>query len=449
MGGSPACSWAVAHGLGRWVARGSGVGIDNKQNSLTLMTYALNDALTLAAAIATIAFGMALNRAVPALERVHIPPAVTGGLVVAVLLTVAASFFGLRVTFAADLRALLLLVFFASLGLSARFGLLRTGGPAVFWICLVIVLVIVVQNLLGIAVAKSYGLDPRLGLFLGSIPYLGGHGTTAAWAQAAEAQAMPEAFEVGIASATLGLIAGGLVGGPAASLLAARARGRGAPQPLGAAGAASAVVPQTPETIDAEATLQARIEQPEANDRWVLSLLVLAACLVAGHVLGVVATNVGFPLPGFLTALLAAVVITNVADASGRPVDLPRADLIGTIALRIFLAMSMLSLDLSTIAKYAAPLGTALVAQVVATAAIAMLLVNTVLRGGHEGAVGSGGFIGFGLGAMPVGIATMKRIVQKVGPAPRAFIVVTLATALFQDTANAILVRLFFWWLGH
>jgi ESS family glutamate:Na+ symporter len=208
------------------------------------------------------------------------------------------------------------------------------------------------------------------------------------------------------------------------------------------------MVPDTPETVDANASLQSRIDQPEASDRWVLSLLVLALCLVAGHVLGLLATRVGFPLPGFLTALLAAVAITNVADALGRPVDLPRADLVGTLALRIFLAMSMLSLDLGTIATYAAPLGTALVVQVVATVAIAMLLVNTVLRGGHEGAVATGGFIGFGLGAMPVGIATMKRIVQKLGAAPRAFIVVTLAAALFQDTANAILVRLFFWWLG-
>jgi ESS family glutamate:Na+ symporter len=411
------------------------------------MDVPLNDALTLAAAIATIAFGMLLNRAVPVLERVHIPPAVTGGLVVAVLLTVAGSLFGLQVKFATDLRALLLLVFFASLGLSARFGLLRTGGPAVLWICVLIVLVIVAQNLIGIAVAKSYGLDPSLGLFMGSIPYLGGHGTTAAWAQAAEAKALPEAFEIGIASATLGLIAGGLVGGPAASVLARRAAKRGA---VPAARGVASNVPETPETLDAEPAIQqTRIEAPEASDRWVLSLLVLAVCLVGGHFLGQLATAVGFPLPGFLTALLAAVVLTNVADAVGRPVDFPRADLVGTLALRIFLAMSMLSLDLSTIARYAAPLATALVAQVAATALIAIVLVNAALRGGHEGAVGSGGFIGFGLGAMPVGLATMKRIVQKVGPAPRAFIVVTLAAALFQDTANAILVRAFFWWLGH
>jgi ESS family glutamate:Na+ symporter len=188
---------------------------------------------------------------------------------------------------------------------------------------------------------------------------------------------------------------------------------------------------------------------PEASDRWVLSLLVLAACLVLGELFGRLATAVGYPLPAFLTALLAGVLLTNVGDALGRPVDLPRADLVGTLALRVFLAMSMLSLDFSTLASYIAPLATALAAQVVVTSLIAMLLLYRVLGRGHEGGVGAGGFIGFALGAMPVGIATMKRVVQRVGPAPRAFVVVTLAAALFQDTANAVLVRVFFSLLGR
>jgi ESS family glutamate:Na+ symporter len=184
------------------------------------------------------------------------------------------------------------------------------------------------------------------------------------------------------------------------------------------------------------------------SDRWVLSLLLLAACLVLGALLGRLAEAAGYPLPGFLTALLGGVILTNLGDALGRSADLPRADLIGTLALRVFLAMSMLSLDFSTLAAYLAPLAVALAGQVAVTALIAMLLIYRVLGGGHEGGVGAGGFIGFALGAMPVGIATMKQVVQRVGPAPRAFVVVTLAAALFQDTANAILVRVFFSLLG-
>jgi ESS family glutamate:Na+ symporter len=395
-----------------------------------------DNAITLAAAIATIAFGMWVNRMFPVLERANIPPAVTGGLIVAVVLEIVQQTLGHSITFATDLRSLLLLVFFASLGLSARFTLLKSGGPAVAWVCIIIIVTIVVQNVVGVAVARAFDLDARLGLFMGSIAYLGGHGTTAAWAQAAEASMLPEAFEIGIASATLGLVMGGLIGGPVAGWLAGRADAgvdlRGAP-----------TVPATPVTGAVDP-----IVQPEASDRWMLSLLVLAACLVIGELFGRAATAAGYPLPAFLTALLAGVLITNVGDASKVPVDLPRADLVGTIALRVFLAMSMLSLDFSTLADYLAPLAVALVAQAVATSAIAMLLIYRVLGGGHEGGVGAGGFIGFGLGAMPVGIATMKRVVQRVGPAPRAFVVVTLAAALFQDTANAVLVRVFFSLLG-
>jgi ESS family glutamate:Na+ symporter len=400
---------------------------------------ALNDALTLAAAIATIAFGMWVNRVAPVLARANIPPAVTGGLIVAVALEIVQQVLGHEVTFATELRGLLLLVFFASLGLAARFSLLRTGGPAVAWVCVIIVVTIVAQNAVGVAVARAFDLDPRLGLFMGSVAYLGGHGTTAAWAQAAEAATLPEAFEIGIASATLGLVMGGLVGGPVAAWLAGRAQ---APvqgnEPL----------PGVPSVPTATTTMVPTIVTPESSDRWVLSLLVLAACLVLGQLAGRAATAAGYPLPGFLTALLAGVAITNIGDAARRPVDLPRADLIGTLALRIFLAMSMLSLDFSTLASYIAPLSVALVAQVSITTLIAMLLIHRVLGGGHEGGVGAGGFIGFGLGAMPVGIATMKQVVERVGPAPRAFIVVTLAAALFQDTANAILVRVFFSFLA-
>ena len=63
--------------------------------------------------------------------------------------------------------------------------------------------------------------------------------------------------------------------------------------------------------------------------------------------------------------------------------------------------------------------------------------------------IGAGGFIGFALGAMPVGITTMSRLTERIGPAPKAFLVVTLAAVLFQDTANALIVRAVFWSLGR
>ncbi len=399
------------------------------------MDIPLDDPLTLAAALATLAFGMWLTRRIDWLERANIPPAVSGGLLVAVALAVLHSTAGYRVTFSTELRSLLLLVFFAALGFSARFARLREGGWAVGAICVVIIITIVAQNTAGVAIAQAFGLDPRLGPFLGSIAYLGGHGTTAAWAQASQVEGVTGAFEVGIASATLGLIAGGLAGGPVATFLARRAAGAH-PQAAGPPAQAAAL----PAPV---------LEAPLSTDRWILSFLVIAVALAGGELAGRGATAMHFALPAFLTALLAAVLITNVADAIGRPVDVARAGLIGTLALRIFLAMSLLSLQFETLGRFILPLSAALAAQTVLTCLIALLLVYRVAGRGVDGAVGAGGFIGFALGAMPVGIATMSRLTERIGPAPKALLVVTLAAALFQDTANALIVRAVFWFLGR
>ena len=139
-----------------------------------------------------------------------------------------------------------------------------------------------------------------------------------------------------------------------------------------------------------------------------------------------------------------AILLTNAADLLRRPVDLIVADLTGTVALRLFLAISMMGLKLWEPAGFLLPLLVALAAQIVAVTLVALLLVYPLLGRGREGAVGCGGFIGFALGAMPVGLGVMKRLTATFGAAPRAVLAVTLAGALFVDTANALLINLGF-----
>jgi ESS family glutamate:Na+ symporter len=87
----------------------------------------------------------------------------------------------------------------------------------------------------------------------------------------------------------------------------------------------------------------------------------------------------------------------------------------------------------------------AVVAQVLVTSLLAVLLVYPGMKG-RDGALGAAGFVGFGLGAMPVGLSAMKRLALKYGDAPRAFLVITLAASLFTDTANALVVQSFLTW---
>jgi ESS family glutamate:Na+ symporter len=176
---------------------------------------------------------------------------------------------------------------------------------------------------------------------------------------------------------------------------------------------------------------------------WILIAMAL------GPFLGALAAKQGLQVPGFLAVLLVAVAITNIADVVRRPLDTEITDLVGTIALRIFLAIAMLSLDWATLVAYLPMLATAAVAQVTLMAAIAVLVLYPLFGRDREAAAAAGGFIGFGLGAMPVGLAVMRRLNTRFGDTPRALLAVTLAASLFTDTANALVVNAFLGWLAH
>lgn len=79
---------------------------------------------------------------------------------------------------------------------------------------------LIVQNAIGIGMAKMLGLDPLMGLIAGSITLSGGHGTGAAWSKLfIERYGFENATEVAMACATFGLVLGGLIGGPVARYL--------------------------------------------------------------------------------------------------------------------------------------------------------------------------------------------------------------------------------------
>jgi ESS family glutamate:Na+ symporter len=398
------------------------------------MKLELTAVWTLIAALLTIGVGSRLNRWLPWLERGNIPPAVSGGLLLSVLLALARSAGWLDLSLAGDVRGVLLLAFFASLGFAAHLSRLATAGAAALVVCLAVAAAIVAQNAIGMLVARAFGEPAALGLFMGSIAYLGGHGTATAWAGATAAQSLGGAFEIGIGSATLGLVLGGLVAGPVAAGLMSRSRPSAAQ-----AAPAQAVVDTAP----------AR-EPAFSSDRWLPSLLWLLLCLGLSPWLGALVERHGGPsLPGFLTALLTGVVITNAADALRRPLDTEVTDLIGTIALRLFLAIALLSLDWAALLDHLPMLLAAAGLQIVGVVAVAVLVVYWLMGRDRDAAAAAGGFIGFGLGAMPVGLAVMRRLSARYGDTPRAMLAVTLAASLFPDTANALALAALFAWLGQ
>jgi ESS family glutamate:Na+ symporter len=408
-------------------------------------TVALNELWTLIVALLTISLGTRVIAQAPLLARYSIPPAVVGGFLVALGL-LAAQAVGWKLTFGTQARSALLLVFFTTLGLSARLRALRGGGLSVALVTLAIALLAFAQNAVGAAVAWAFGEPASLAVFLGSAAFLGGHGTTAAWAAQPLAAGAPNAFAVGMACATLGLVAGGVLGSVLATKLLERA-----PK-------ASAAAPGSAAPVQGEVALHAEADDARfgawtSSDRWLRQLLVLAATIGIALFWQAWAAGRGVNVPPFLACLLTAVAFTNLADLAKHGVDLQTADLVGTVALRLFLAMSLMSLDLLAVLKSAGLILSAVALQCIVTTLIAVTLVRYAASRGsqgaqaaRDGAVAAGGFMGFGLGAMPVGLSVMQRITLQHGAAPRAFLIVTLAASLVQDLINAGAVQAALTW---
>jgi ESS family glutamate:Na+ symporter len=369
--------------------------------------------------------GTWLTKKIPFLKKYSIPPAVTGGLICSLVVALLYSFGGIEISFDMELRNLCLLVFFSTIGLSAKLSLLKAGGRALFIMLLASAVFLVFQDLTGVLVVKLLGAHPAYGLFGGSISFAGGHGTAIAWGQTAEEAGLKDAAALGIACATFGLIAGGLIGGPIAERLIKKHKLSRETTSEEAGGDASAA-PSTPDVPDV-----------------LLSLMLLGICLMAGDTVNRYLFAKGVMLPGFLTSMMVGIVITNLGDVLKWKIPAAEIDRFGEICLQLFLAMSLMSMQLWTLAQAMGPLLLVLTAQMLVITLFAVHIVFRLMGKNYDAAVIVGGFTGLGLGATPVGIANMQAVTAKYGASPKAFLVIPLIGAFFIDLVNALVIKLF------
>ena len=391
-----------------------------------MTVHELAGADVLITSILVLFLGAWLTRRIPFLRRYSIPEAVTGGLICSSLVAVLYVFFEREIRFDMRTRDLLLLIFFSTIGLTAKMRLLAEGGKALALLVVVAAVFLVVQDLTGVLLAKLVGAHPAYGLFGGSISFAGGYGTAIAWGKVAEEAGLAQAGAVGVAFATFGLIAGGVIGGPIAERLIAR---------HGLQGDAPQDAKDTPEDEEAGAIVS-------LTDR-LGTLLVLALCVAIGDLMNRLLFSEGVTLPGFLTAMAVGILITNGSDLLKIPLSRPAIDSVGELSLALFLSMSLMSMQLWTLASGALALLLVLFAQMLAMTVFTVFVVFRAMGRNYDASVISAGFVGLGLGATPVGIANMRALTQKYGASPKAFLVVPLVGAFFIDIVNAIVIKLF------
>jgi len=378
-------------------------------------------------AILVLYLGKIVTGKVNFLDRYNIPPAVTGGIICSLLVALLQGVWDIRITFDLYLRDLFLLFFFSTIGLGAKLSTLAEGGKTLAILTLVAAVLLVLQNTAGVGLALLAGGNPGYGMLAGSISFAGGHGTAIAWGQVAAEAGLQGAEEFGIACATFGLIAGGLIGGPVGGWLIKKYQ----------------LSPTTGPADAAEEALEEKTSGPVHIDKVLGTLLILAVCVTAGDLVNRYLSMKGLSLPGFLTAMMVGIVITNMADVFSKSLSKKTIDAAGELSLQLFLAMSLMSMQLWSLVGSAGPILVMVLAQTLVITLVAVYLVFVLTGRDYDSAVMSSGFCGLGLGATPVAIANMTAITGKFGPSPKAFLVIPLIGAFFIDLLNALIIKFF------
>jgi len=389
------------------------------------MAFDFDSVQTLGIAILVLYTGMLVIRHTGFLRNNDIPVPVVGGLLFAVISGLAYGQFDLRLHFDMALKEPMMLAFFASIGLGADMRMLARGGPQLLWFAVISFVFLILQDGIGMLTAIGLDMHPLVGLLSGSITLSGGHGTGAAWAERfSDTANLAGAMELAMATATFGLILGGLIGGPVAGRLISK----------------HGLQPATRRPVRQDDTQPD--EDPINTDNFLLALFYIVICLAGGKLLAGAMSDFSFKLPTFVWSLVIGVIIRNGAVFHKHiRVHTTSVNLIGSLSLSLFLAMALMSLRLWELLGLAGPLLVLLGVQVAGIILFTSFITFRFMGGHYEAAVIAGGHCGFGLGATPTAVANMEALTRRFGPAPQAFLVVPLMGAFFIDLLNAIVIQ--------
>jgi ESS family glutamate:Na+ symporter len=399
---------------------------------LIVPTWKLGAVQVLASGCLGIAIGSWLKKKLPVLDRLCIPTSIVGGLVFALA---ALALHGRYVNLEADttLRDLLMVAFMTTIGLNARLELIRRGGVKVILMLALAGGGAVLQNLLGIGLAKLLGVNPLVGILSGSVALTGGPGTAAAFGPTFEKWGVAGATELATASATFGIAVSGLVGGYIGSRLIRRNQLR--PANAAPSSSISADVSTTQARIAAEA------EPAQKTAALLQTVLVIGVAMGLGSLISMGMERMHMTLPGYIGAMIAAAIIRHLNDRFHFfRIAQSRVDDCAVVALYMFIVMAVITLQLWKLADLALPLIVMLLAQVALCWLMCVTASFYVMGRNYESAVMASGFCGFMLGVTANAVACMEELVEKFGPAPQAFLVVPIVGTFLIDFVNALII---------
>ena len=394
-----------------------------------MFEYQLNMAETVGFAIILLLLGRWIKRRVNFFEKFFIPAPVIGGTLFSIILLIGHQTETFTFSFNDDNKNLLMIALFTTVGFSASLKILKKGGVGVALFLLAAVILVVMQDIVGPVLAKALGINPLLGLAAGSIPLTGGHGTSGAFGPELEKLGATGATVVAVASATYGLIAGCLIGGPIGRRLMIK---NNLKPTENKAGVDDSILGSTTEVTE---------------ERLFSAVVYIGIAMGIGATITLILGNHGIKFPAYLMGMVVAAIIRNILDFNQKQLPFTEIGIVGNISLSLFLSMALMSMKLWQLIDLAVPLIVILLVQTVVMGLFAYFVTFNIMGRDYDAAVMSTGHCGFGLGATPNAMANMETFTTANGPSVKAFFIIPIVGSLFIDFINAGVIQAFATWI--
>lgn len=382
---------------------------------------------TLAVAVLVLLLGNYLKKKIYFLQKFCIPAPVIGGLIFAIMTCICYVTRIAEFSFDDTLREVCMVFFFTSVGFQANLKVLKSGGKSLIVFLGLVIMLIILQNLTAVGLAKLLNLNPLIGMCTGSIPMVGGHGTAGAFGPVLEDLNIKGATTICTAAATFGLIFGSLIGGPLGKRLIEKHS-----------------LLNTTANDDDSLLVEDEKKHERHTNMYADAVFQLILAIGVGTIFTILLTKTGLTFPIYIGAMLAAALMRNICEYTGiATIHMGEINDLGGISLSLFLGMAMITLRLWELASLALPLVILLAAQVLLIIIFTYVIEFNIMGRDYDAAILVSGTCGFGTGATPNAMANMQAVCDQYVPSIKAYLLIPLVGSLFADFLNSLVITFF------
>ena len=382
---------------------------------------------TLAVAVLVLLLGNYLKKKIYFLQKFCIPAPVIGGLIFAIMTCICYVTGIAEFSFNDTLREVCMVFFFTSVGFQANLKVLKSGGKSLIVFLGLVIVLIILQNLTAVGLAKLLNLNPLIGMCTGSIPMVGGHGTAGAFGPVLEDLNIKGATTICTAAATFGLIFGSLIGGPLGKRLIEKHS-----------------LLNTAANEDDSLLVEDEKKHERHTNMYADSVFQLILAIGVGTIFTMLLTKTGLTFPIYIGAMLAAALMRNICEYTGiATIHMGEINDLGGISLSLFLGMAMITLRLWELASLALPLVILLAAQVLLIIIFTYVIEFNIMGRDYDASILVSGTCGFGTGATPNAMANMQAVCDQYVPSIKAYLLIPLVGSLFADFLNSLVITFF------